>query len=131
MAAFNRGRASVRVLLVDDVPVISRGLRARIESETGWEICGEAENGKLAVELVQTLRPDVIVLDLSMPVMNGLEAAREIRRIAPASRILLFTLHVSPQLVNEANRIGINGVLSKAGDSGNSVVQAVRSLLAA
>ncbi len=122
---------SHRILIVDDSPVIRNSLRSCIEQRSDWETCGEAENGKLAVELVQKLHPDVIVLDLSMPVMNGFDAARQIRKIAPCARIILFTMHASPQLVEEALKVGVNDVLSKAGDAGSSVIRAVHSLLAA
>jgi DNA-binding NarL/FixJ family response regulator len=119
-----------RLLLVDDVPEIRKGLRSLIQKETDWDVCGEAENGKVALGLVAQLRPDVILLDLSMPVMNGFEAARKIRDIAPQAQILLFTLHSSPQLAEEARKIGVKGVLSKSENAGSTVLPAVRSLLA-
>ena len=122
---------SHRILIVDDSPVIRNSLRSCIEQSSDWETCGEAENGKVAVEMVQQLHPDVIVLDLSMPVMNGFDAARQIRKIAPCAHIILFTLHASPQLVEEALKVGVNEVASKAGDAGSSVIRAVHSLLAA
>ncbi len=122
---------SVRLLLVDDIPAIRRGLRSIIEKQTNWQVCGEAGNGKVAIELVQELHPDVILLDLSMPVMNGFDAAKQIKIIAPQTYILLFTLHDSPQLVEDARKVGINHVLSKSGESGSAVVSAIRSLLAA
>ena len=74
---------SVRILIVDDSPAIRRSLCVLVAEESDWEICGEAENGKLAVEMARRLLPDVVVLDLSMPVMNGLEAARQIRETGP------------------------------------------------
>jgi DNA-binding NarL/FixJ family response regulator len=77
-------------------------LRTLVTQETDWEICGEAENGKLAVEMARRLSPDVVILDLTMPVMNGLEAARQIRKTAPNIYIFLFTLHASPQPLEEA-----------------------------
>ena len=113
---------SHRILIVDDSPVIRNSLRSCIEQRSDWETCGE---------MVQKLHPDVIVLDLSMPVMNGFDAARQIRKIAPCARIILFTLHASPQLVEEALKVGVNEVASKAGDAGSSVIRAVHSLLAA
>jgi DNA-binding NarL/FixJ family response regulator len=122
---------TVKVLLVDDMPAIRRGLRFIIEKQTNWQVCGEAGNGKVAIELVQELHPDVILLDLSMPVMNGFDAAKQIKIIAPQTYILLFTLHDSPQLVEDARKVGINHVLSKSGNSGSAVVSAIRSLLAA
>ena len=122
---------TVRLLLVDDIPAIRRGLRFIIEKQTNWQVCGEAGNGKVAIELVQELHPDVILLDLSMPVMNGFDAAKQIKIIAPQTYIILFTLHDSPQLIEDARKFGINHVLSKSGNSGSVVVSAIRSLLAA
>lgn len=120
---------AIKIILVDDNAVVRRALRYSIESQTDWEVAGEAENGKVAVELVQQSSPDVIVLDLSMPVMNGLDAARHIRALAPRSRILLFTLHACPQLVEDARKVGIDEVLSKSSGLGATVLGAVRSLL--
>ncbi len=71
------------VLIVDDSPVIRHALRSCIEQTTAWQVCGEAENGKIAVEKVKTLHPDVVILDLQMPVMDGLEAAGQIYQLAP------------------------------------------------
>ena len=120
---------AIKILLVDDNAVVRRALRLSIESQTDWEIAGEAENGQVAVDLVQQSSPDVIILDLSMPVMNGLDAAQKIRALTPKACILLFTLHAYPQLVEDARKVGVNEVLSKANGSGATVVGAVRSLL--
>ena len=117
-----------KILLVDDSPVIRRSLRSCIEARTDWEICGEAEDGKVAVEMAQTLSPDVVILDLSMPVMNGLDAARQIRKIVPNVYILLFTMHASAQLSAEARKVGANEVLLKSGDA-SRLLSAIRSLL--
>ncbi|MGH9503247.1 MAG: response regulator transcription factor [Terriglobales bacterium] len=120
-----------RILLVDDTQAIRQSLRLKIEQETDWEICGEAENGKEAVERVRQLRPDVVLLDLSMPVMNGLDAAREIKTLWPGTHIVMFTLHAYPQLLEEARLVGIARVISKSRAAGSDLVQAVRSLLPA
>ena len=122
---------AINILLVDDSSIIRRGLRLFIERQTDWEVCGEAENGQQAVEMVKRLSPDVVILDLAMPVMNGLDAARHIRMFAPDAYILLFTLQAYPQLVEEAQKVGINQVLSKDGEVATTVLGAVRSLLAA
>jgi two-component system, NarL family, nitrate/nitrite response regulator NarL len=119
-----------RILVVDDTQAIRRSVRLRIENETDWEICGEAENGREAVERVQDLHPDVVLLDLSMPVMNGLDAARHIKAIAPHTHILMFTLHTYPQLLDEARKAGIAEVVSKSGATGPDLLHALRSLLA-
>ena len=120
-----------KILVVDDTLAIRRSLRLRIETETDWEICGEAENGREAIERVKELHPDVVLLDLSMPVMNGLDAARRIKAIAPRTHILMFTLHTYPQLLDEARKAGIANVVSKSDAAGPNLLRALRSLLAA
>ncbi len=122
---------SPRILLVDDTQAIRRSLRLHIEKETDWEICGEAENGRDAIERVKELEPDLVLLDLSMPVMNGLDAARRIKAIAPRTHIVMFTLHSYPQLVDEARKVGIANVVSKSDAAGPNLLRALRSLLAA
>jgi DNA-binding NarL/FixJ family response regulator len=96
---------TTRILVVDDTQVIRRSLRQYLEQEGDLVVCGEAENGRAAIDRVRELRPDVVVLDLSMPVMNGLDAARAIKGIAPGTHILMFTLHSYPQLLDEAGRL--------------------------
>src|SRR6188474_2095486 len=79
----------LRLLIADDHGMIRRGVRAAIEARREWEICGEAENGRQAVELAKQLRPDVVVLDLTMPELNGLDAARKIRAALPETQVLI------------------------------------------
>jgi DNA-binding NarL/FixJ family response regulator len=122
---------ALRILVVDDTQAIRRSLRLRIETETDWEVCGEAENGRDAIERVKELQPDVVLLDLSMPVMNGLDAARRIKAIAPRTHIVMFTLHTYPQLLDEARKVGITNVVSKSDAAGPNLLRALRSLLAA
>jgi len=123
--------AGAKILIVDDAAVIRRALRTSIERKTGWKVCGEAENGKMAVDMVRELDPDVVVLDLSMPIMNGLEAARHISALAPRTRMLMFTLHAQPELVRLAQKVGIRQVISKSEGLDSSVVDAIQSALAA
>jgi len=118
-----------RILVVDDVPAIRHSMRLYLEQEAGWVICGEAENGKVAIDRVLELQPDVVILDLSMPVMNGLDAARAIKAVAPGTHILMFTLHSYPYLLDEARKVGIDQVLSKADSAGADLLQAVRTLV--
>jgi DNA-binding NarL/FixJ family response regulator len=120
---------AIKILLADDNAVLRRALRLSIESQTDWKIAGEAEDGQVAVELVRQSSPDVIILDLSMPVMNGLDAARKIRALTPNAYILLFTLHDYPQLAEDARKVGVDEVLSKVSGLDTTVVGAVRSLL--
>ena len=119
-----------RILIVDDSAIIRHSMRACIEHNTDWEVCGEAENGKVAIEKVRQLHPDVVTLDWQMPVMNGLEAAREISRIAPGATILLVTLHNNPVLTQEARAVGIKEVLSKTDDVSEHLIASLRSVSA-
>jgi DNA-binding NarL/FixJ family response regulator len=120
---------STRILVVDDSAAIRHSLRSYIEAQTDWEI-SEAENGKVAVQRVQELGPDIVILDLSMPVMNGLDSARQIREIVPDVYILLLTIHSYPQLSADARAVGVNAVVSKSGDV-STLLSAVRSSPAA
>jgi DNA-binding NarL/FixJ family response regulator len=105
---------SHRILIVDDNAIIRRSLRTCIEQNTGWEVCGEAENGQDAIEKVMELHPDLVTLDWQMPVMNGIEAAREISRLClPPPTMLMMTLYDSGRLTQEAHAAGIKEVLSK------------------
>jgi DNA-binding NarL/FixJ family response regulator len=102
-----------RILIVDDNAVIRRSVRSLIETNTDCEVCGEAENGKIAVEKVRQLHPDVVILDWQMPIMNGLEAAKQISQIAPAATMLMFTMHDCRKLAPVAHAAGVKDVFSK------------------
>ena len=119
---------STTVLIVDDSPTIRRSLRSLFERRQGWEICGEAENGAIAVEQVKALNPDIVIMDLSMPVMNGLQAAQKISAIAPKTAMVLFTMHASEHLVKDAQRAGIKDVVSKL-DGAATLMASVESVL--
>lgn len=114
------------ILLVDDNMLVRRLLRSWLEKHSEWNICGEAENGELAVEKVKELHPDIVILDLQMPVMNGLEASREIKRLAPNTSLIIFTAHASYQLVKEARAHGVADVVSKSDLLGGHLLAALR-----
>jgi two-component system, NarL family, nitrate/nitrite response regulator NarL len=101
------------ILLVDDSPIIRRGVRNFIEKTTDWVVCGEAENGSIAVEKAQALHPDLVVLDMSMPVMNGLDAARQIKKASPGLPLIMFAMYVSAELSKAAKIVGIKDVVAK------------------
>jgi two-component system, NarL family, response regulator NreC len=103
----------MRILIADDNPLVRRGLRQVIESDGGWQVCGEAGTGREAVDRTRELKPDVVVLDLVMPEMNGLDAARELAKQLPGVRILLCTVQLSSNIVHEAKKVGIPGAVSK------------------
>ena len=105
---------STQILIVDDSPAIRHSLRSSIEGTTDWTICAEAENGAIAVDKVKVLNPDVVILDLSMPVMNWLLAAKCIASIAPRVLMIMFTMHTAETLVREAKKAGIRQVVSKS-----------------
>ena len=103
----------IKLSIVDDNPMMRKALRQYIESNTDWQVCGEAENGEAAIALVQQQSPDLLILDLAMPVMNGLDAARKIAVIAPKTGIVLFTNYAGKELQRLANSVGIGAVVSK------------------
>ena len=90
---------SVRILLADDHEIVRRGLKELLEEQIGWTVCAEAANGRDAVDLAVQTRPQVAVLDFSMPELNGLEATRRIREVCPETEILVFTMHDSEELI--------------------------------
>jgi DNA-binding NarL/FixJ family response regulator len=116
-----------RILIADDHEVVRQGVRAVLEGQPGWVVCGEASTGREAVTRAIDLRPDVVVLDVSMPELNGLEATRQIRRAVPA-KILILTVHESDQVVTEVLDAGAHGYVLKA-DAGRKLVEAIRALL--
>ena len=117
-----------RILVADDHHVVREGIRALLAAHHGWTVCGEAATGRQAVEKAAELRPDVIILDVSMPEMNGLEAARQIHRAVPAAKILALTVHDIDQLVQEFMAAGASGYVLKA-DTGHTLIEAINTLL--
>jgi DNA-binding NarL/FixJ family response regulator len=105
---------TVRILVVDDHPVVRHGVRTLLGGHSEWEIVDEAQDGIEAVEKADRLKPDVVVLDVSMPRMDGLEACRRIRKSVPKSEILIVTQHDSPQMMREALGAGARGYVVKA-----------------
>jgi DNA-binding NarL/FixJ family response regulator len=117
----------VRILIADDHDVVRQGVRAVLEGQAGWVVCGEASTGREAVAKAIDLQPDVVVLDISMPELNGLEATRQIRR-AVSAKILILTVHESDQVVTEVLDAGAHGYVLKT-DAGRTLVEAIRALL--
>jgi DNA-binding NarL/FixJ family response regulator len=120
---------SVRILIVDDHEVVRQGVRgilARLRPE--WVVIGEAGNGKEAIQAAATANPDVIILDITMPVMSGLEAASRIAKLGLPSRILIFTMHESQTLLSDVRRAGAHGYVQKT-RAARDLIMAIESLL--
>ena len=117
----------LRILLADDHDIVRRGLKDLLEQHVGWQVCAEASNGREAVELALQHRPQVAVIDLSMPELNGLEATRRIRQALPDTEVLIFTMHESEELIREVLGAGARGYLLKS-DAVRQLIPAVESL---
>jgi DNA-binding NarL/FixJ family response regulator len=118
----------VRVLIVDDHEVMRMGIRNLLEAVPHWSICAEASNGNEAVEKAFQFLPDVIIMDITMPGMSGLDAAGEIGRSRPDIPVILFSLHLSEDLASHFNRGGIRGAVGK-GEAARDLVEAVKRVL--
>src|SRR6202030_925794 len=103
-----------RILIADDHAMMRKGLRTAIEPHPGWEVCGEATDGQEAFEQTKLLKPDLVILDVSMPILNGLEVAHRISMTMPEVKILLFTMHNSPQFAKDVSKSGAHGYVCKA-----------------
>ena len=117
----------IRILIADDHEMIRRGLRRTIDEREDWQLCGEATNGREAVELAKKLVPNVAILDLGMPELNGLEAARQIKKALPNAEILIFTMHESTELTHEVLAAGARGYILKD-DAAKHIVDAIEAL---
>lgn len=116
----------LRILLADDHEVVRRGLRAFLDSHTGWKVIDEASDGREAVDKARQLKPEVVVLDVTLPHLTGLEAARRILAELPEMRLVFFTMHNAEQIVYEALNTGAHGYVLKS-DSSNDLVSAIEA----
>ena len=115
------------ILIADDHDVVRRGMKSILQAHAGWEVCGEASNGREAVELAKKLKPNVVVLDVTMPELGGLEATRQILGILPRTEILILTMHESEELVGEVLEAGARGYVLKT-DTGRDLLAAVEAV---
>jgi DNA-binding NarL/FixJ family response regulator len=118
---------TLRIVIVDDHSVVRRGVRALLESQRGWEVLAEAQTGREAVEVVKRLQPDIVVIDLSLPELNGLDATRQILKESPRTEVLMLTMHHSEELVRDVLQAGARGYVLKS-DADACLISAVDSL---
>jgi DNA-binding NarL/FixJ family response regulator len=117
----------LRILVADDHHVVRTGLRSLLETEEGWEVCAEAANGREAVQKAEQLTPDVAVLDIGMPLLNGVGATRQIRKVSPKTEVLILTMHDSEVLIREVLEAGARGYILKD-DADGHLLAAVQAL---
>lgn len=118
---------ALRILIADDHPAVRRSVRSLVESRDDWTVCAEAADGTEAVEESERTKPDVVLLDVSMPGLNGFEAAREIRRSHPRARVVFLTMHKSDELNEEAKRAGARAVVDK-GDADRALIRTIEAV---
>jgi len=116
-----------RILVVDDHDVVRAGVKSILATRSDWEVCGEATNGKMAVEMARELNPDLIVMDITMPVMSGLEAAREISKLNLNSKVLVLSMHELHYKVEDLVKMGISGYVLKS-DAVRDLIRALDAL---
>ena len=117
----------IRILLADDHDLIRRGVKSLLESHPGWEVCAEANTGWEAVRKAEQFRPNVAIVDITMPGLNGLEASRRIRKASSRTEVLIFSMHYSDQLIRDVLDAGVRGYVVKS-DSARDLVGAVEAL---
>jgi DNA-binding NarL/FixJ family response regulator len=118
--------ARIRVVVADDHPVIRGMVRSALRQNPHFEVCGEAENGAEAIEEVKRVRPDVVVLNVTMPLVNGFEAAREIKKHVPETAIVILSSHADKHFVDEAKKIGVRAYVPKS-KMGQALVEALEA----
>jgi DNA-binding NarL/FixJ family response regulator len=122
-----QGPNQLRILIADDHAVTRVGLRNLLSSRPGWTVCAEAATGRQAVTLAEQYRPDIVVMDIAMPELNGLEATRRIRKLFPKTEILVLSLHYSDELVREVVDAGARAYVLKS-DASKDLLSAIRTL---
>jgi DNA-binding NarL/FixJ family response regulator len=118
----------VSILIADDHELVRKGIRTVLEARTGWQVVAEASDGREAVKKIQELKPQVAILDISMPLLNGLEATRQIAKIAPQTKVLILTMHEADPMIQQILQAGARGYLLKS-DASLDLVSAVEALL--
>ncbi len=118
---------SVRILVVDDHTIVRQGLKALLEAQPGFQVVGEADNGREAVKKAQELSPEVVIMDIAMPILNGLEATRQIKRVLPETKVIALTMYNDEEYVFQILKSGASGYLIKE-TAVNELITAIRSI---
>jgi two-component system response regulator NreC len=119
---------SVTIVLADDHTVVRQGLVKLLEAEPNFKVVGDAENGREAVEKVEKLQPDVVLMDIAMPMLNGIEATRQIKKISPQTKVVILSMHSHARYINELFSLGASGYLLK-NSTGSDIIDAIRAAL--
>ena len=116
-----------RIVITDDHALVRRGLRALLAADPGWEVCGEASNGQEAVQIAMESQPDVVIMDISMPGLSGLQATRQIREALPQTEVLMLTMHDSREMIRAAREAGARGYIVKT-EADRHLIEAMRAV---
>jgi DNA-binding NarL/FixJ family response regulator len=127
MEAIVQSFGQLRILIADDHDILRRGIKAVLSSRPGWEVCAEASTGRQAVAMAEEHRPDIVVMDISMPELSGVEAVRQIRTMLPKTKVMVLSVHFSDQLVREVVDAGAHGYILKS-DADTHLLRAVEAL---
>lgn len=119
---------AARILIADDHDIVRKGLRALVQEEPSWQVVADVQDGRSAVAKTQELKPDIAILDIAMPSLNGLDATKQIMKVNPDTKVLILTMHDSEQLIQHVLNAGARGYLMKT-DAGHDLVVAIRALL--
>jgi len=117
-----------RILIADDHDIVRKGLRALVQEEPSWQVVADVQDGRSAVAKTQELKPDIAILDIAMPSLNGLDATKQIVKVNPGTKVLILTMHDSERLIQHVLNAGARGYLMKT-DAGRDLVMAIRALL--
>lgn len=117
----------LRILVADDHDIVREGMRRLLEARADWRVCGEASTGREAVERARQLKPDLVILDITMPELNGLEAARQILQALPRTEVLILTMHESEEMARQVLAVGVHGYVLKS-DAGRELEAAVEAI---
>jgi DNA-binding NarL/FixJ family response regulator len=118
----------LRILIADDHEVVRQGIVGMLTSRRDWEVCGQASDGREAIKMIEKLKPDLVILDITMPGLNGIDTARQVRKLMPDIKILIYSMHYAERLVQEVFQAGADGYVLKT-DAGKHLVQSIETIM--